>query len=270
MQKTKWVYFSVILLALALGLASFVALAKNDNAKNDKGNKSSQSEKNKTVNLKNYKKPNEAKGETHAQLHKIKTDEVIKNLEIVADSEEAVGNNQVSDEIDEVAAEEDSNQEGTTEAIEELESRNKFKTFLVGTDYKNLGQLRSSLVHNRNEIRKLTRTLNQLQAGESGELTQKQLEILMEERQRIKELILKNEDSFSLLGWVSRFLSGYEETPISEEEEGQITQEVEEALESTEEAENGGVVTEVPVPTSPTIPTTPTDPNVSTTSPITP
>lgn len=232
-QKAKLSYLAVIALALAFGFASLAAIAKNDNAKSEKSNKSSQSEKskNKSANLKNFEKPDKTKGQTNAQIHKEKIKEVVENLEQVAAQEETAGNGEVSNQVEQVADSQDQTQEETTEAIEEVESRGKIKTFLIGTDYKNLGQLRSNLVHNRNQIRQLTRTMNQLQNNGDSTLLQQQLEVLMQERERIKEVITNNEDSFSLFGWVSRFLANYEQTPISKQEESDLTEEVESAIE---------------------------------------
>lgn len=250
-QKTRLSYLVVIVLSLAMSLASLVAVAKNDNGNNNKSNKTSQSQgKSKSVNLKNFEKPDKAKGETNAQLHKKKTDEVIQNLEEAASSEESTGNTGAGNQIKQVVQEQEQTQEQTIDAIERVEKRGKIKTFLVGTDYKNLGQLRSTLVHNRNQIRKLTQTINQVQNGGDTTLLQEQLATLMLERERIKAIITANESTFSLFGWVSRFLANYEQTPINEQEETQLTNEVEDAIDnaSTENQETDDTTTPVTAP----------------------
>jgi hypothetical protein len=232
-QKTKIAYLVVIVLSLAMGLTSLVAVAKNSNSKSNSSSKSSHSQgKSQSVNLKNYEKADKAKGTTNAQLHKKKTDEVVENLEQVVTTEESAGNTEISDQIEQVAQEQEQVQEQTTEAIEKIENRGKVKTFLVGTDYKNLGQLRSELVHNRNQIRKLTQALNQAPVGTDTALIEAQLATLMQERERIKTIITNNESSFSLFGWVLRFLTNYEMTPINEQEEDDLTEEVEDAIDN--------------------------------------
>jgi hypothetical protein len=247
-QRTKISYLVVIILSLVVGLASLAAVAKSDNAKSNNSNKSSQSQgKNKTANLKNYEKPDKAKGTTNSQLHQKKTEEVVQNLEQVATQEESSGNTQISNKIEQVAQEQDQTQEQTSAAIEGVEKRGKIKTFLVGTDYKNLGQLRSSLVHNRNQIRKLTQTISQVQNGGDVTLLQEQLTTLMQERERIKAVITANESSFSLFGWVTRFLANYEQKPIDEQEEGALTEEVEGAIEDVDNTGNVDTTT----PTTP-------------------
>jgi len=259
-QKTKISYLAVIVLSLALGLASFSAVAKsdnakNDNAKNDKSSKVSQSQtvaNDKSANLKNFAKPDTTKGETNAQIHKEKNEKVVKELEKVATQEKSAGNTEISNQIEQVVQEQEQIQEQAMEAISEVEDRGKVKTFLLGTDYKNLGQLRSNLVQNRNQIRKLTQTMSQVQNEGEQTLLQAQLETLMQERERIKTVITTNESGFSLFGWVSRFLTNYEQTPINEAEEDELVEEVEEAIEVA--VENQEVAQPI-VPAETTVPT---------------
>ena len=169
---------------------------------------------------------------------------------------ENTGNTKISNQIEAVVAVQQQTQTETVAAIEEVETRGKVKTFLVGTDYKNLGQLRSSLVHNRNEIRQLTQTLTQTQTPENQALIEAQLATLMQERERIKTVITNNETSFSLFGWVSRFLFNYEQTPINEEEETQLTEDVKDAIDEAATPDTTTPTTETPVTTKPTTETT--------------
>ncbi|OGI27945.1 MAG: hypothetical protein A2359_00205 [Candidatus Moranbacteria bacterium RIFOXYB1_FULL_43_19] len=235
-QRAKLLSAAALVIALALGFSALAASKSNNSGGNSgksKSNKSSQSAgKAKTkATIKSYEKADKTVGRTNAQIHKEKTQAVIRNLEQVATEEESAGNTEISTEVEQVAAGEEQVQEPTTEAIEQVEKRGKLKTLLFGTDYKNLGQLRSNLVHNRNQIRKLTRTMAQIQAT-GGDVTalQTQLTTLMQERERIKEVITANETSFSLLGWVMKFLTGYDQTPINEADEEQLTEEVAEAI----------------------------------------
>jgi hypothetical protein len=244
-QKSKSI--AVVILALALGFGVTAAFAKNGNGKSDQ-----EKNKAKPVNIKNFEKPDKAKGETNAQVHREKTEEVVQNLEQVVTQEEAAGNSEISGQIGQVVKEQEQTQEQTAEAIEQVEKRGKVKTFLVGTDYKNLGQLRSSLVHNRNDIRKLTQALAQVQGGENTVLLQGQIADLMLERERIKSIIQTNESSFSLFGWVSRFLNNYEQTPVNDKDEADLVEEVEDAVNTVPPVENQDTADET-APTSTTV-----------------
>ncbi len=254
-QKTKLAYLFVIVLSVKFGYVSLVAVAKSENAKTQSQDKS-QVAKSKTVNLKNFEKADQAKGTTNAKIHEEKTGKVVEVLEQVAAQEETAGNTEVSEQVEQVAETQDQAQEETVDAIEQVETRGKVKTFLVGTDYKNLGQLRSSLVHNRNEIRQLTQSLTQTQTPENQALIEAQLATLMQERERIKTVIMTNESSFSLFGWVSRFLFNYEQTPINETEEAELTDEVEEAIDEAATLDTTTPATETPATTTPATETT--------------
>jgi hypothetical protein len=114
--------------------------------------------------------------------------------------------------------------------MKKIENQNGFKKFLIGTDYKNLGQLRSSLAHNENQVRQLTQISEELEEGEEKEAIKEQLMTMMQERERIKSIITENEEGFSLLGWVFRLMNGYPQDSIDENEEIELEQEVAEAL----------------------------------------
>jgi len=258
-QKIKPMYLFVISFFLLAGFASMAAIAKNDNDKNgsDKSNKeekTSQSEEakgDKVINLKDYKKADVTKGETNAKVHKEKTTEVIENLEKIQVQKEIVEaedatrvevKNKAKKQIAEVMVEQESSQEEVSTAIEEVENNGNLRKFIFGPDYKNLGQLRSELVQNRNQIRKLTQAIETLKInGEDTASLELQLQTLTQERERIKNIITTNQDGFSLFGWVSRFLNNYEKSPVDEKEEEELENEVETVLgETGDSQENTG------------------------------
>ena len=301
-QKTMPAYLFVVSLFLVAGFASMVAVAKNDNAGNDnakseKTEKASQTEKSsqakKTVtkaNLKNYEKPDTAKGETNATVHKEKSTEIAKNLkkataqvETATETQEQVTNlgtetavtEEVSAEIktkakkriQEIAAEQITTQTQTAEAIDEVEEDGAVKKFFFGPDYKNLGQLRSALVQNRNQIRKLNQAIGLLNGASSPELNN-QLTLLTQEEARLKEIIVNNQETFSLLGWAFKFMNGYQETPVTEAEEDSLIDQVAETVtDTTTGTENTTPTTDTTTPTTDTTttPDTTTDTTTLTT-----
>jgi len=205
-------HLPIVILALALGILAYFGylgtgitgdgvsvLGSNSN----KGGNSSNSNKNKkaveTVNSKKYKE---------------NTANVVNTLEKVSKTEEEIGNIETSQEIQEVADTQDENDEDIADAISEVESRPKWKTLLIGSDYKNLGQLRSSLVHVTNDIRKLTNNTDEVIDPASQTLLQAQIKLLTEERNRIIDVVVDNKESFSLLGWVVKLFSGNTVPPI--------------------------------------------------------
>ena len=171
-------------------------------------------------NLKSVKNGADVFTETTAAEHKKVIGKVIKEIKRVAETEGAGGNDEVGEELTSIAEEQEETIDETAEAIEEVANEPKWKVFLVGTDYKNLGQLRSTLAKNTNTIRKLTRTVEKLTTDGGDETIQANLDLLNAEREKIVSVIKASESQFSLLGWVSRLLSGYTSTPVDEGSDG--------------------------------------------------
>lgn len=150
-----------------------------------------------------------------AHVEKVKT--VIANLEEVALVEEEVGNDGVSEEITEAAEGIETEVVDSVEPIDAIEERPAWKNFLLGPSYKNLGQLRSSLVHSDNGIRKITKNMARVEGAESDTALQAQLGELNRERDRIVSFIKEQEQNFSLFGWLSKLINGYESDPTEVE-----------------------------------------------------
>ncbi|GEM_PF-3184660 len=83
-----------------------------------------------------------------------------------------------------------------------VETRNKIKMFLIGTDYKNLGALRSELVHTRNRLEQLKRLMEQVENEEDRLQLQNQIQETEREQKRIRDFIKEQEGKFSLFGWL--------------------------------------------------------------------
>jgi len=71
-----------------------------------------------------------------SQKHKSKVTNVVQELREIAGKDQVVG-----EEIRVVAQEQEQSNERAIKAIENIETRGGFKTFLIGTDYKNIGAL---------------------------------------------------------------------------------------------------------------------------------
>lgn len=238
--------FLPLLVAAVSVLTISSAFAKQDNSAS-KSQKSDKAVAVKTEKFKNFEKAGQ--GKTNAQIFTEKAESVSANLKMVAEEKKTkvmtraeekkpanVGNGNVSamtmqaeeeavEDLEKVAEEIDESSDETAIAINEVEKTNKFKKLLVGSDYKNLGQLRSSLVRNRNQIRNLTRLAENVTDESEKAAIEEQLTVLMQERERIKTVVSDNESGFSILGWVFKFLSGYDNTPIEETVEEQALEE---------------------------------------------
>lgn len=253
--------FPVVLAIVSLTLSVSFAFAKNSKGADNNGNENNaskeeksnfgQSKKETADNSLNEKTKNQ--GESieirNEETRKIKTGdelnfgngdgmEIEKNiskklrdgLEAIAATEEAAGNTQTSKRLRTMINQRTQEEERTETAINKIENRGKIRSFLFGTDYKNLGELRSAMVQNRNQIRKLIQMMGQVQSGESESAIKAQIAILLQERINLKSIIQSAEDQSSLFGWMLKIVNGYE-NGIYEEEEHELEQEVKDMVE---------------------------------------
>ncbi len=113
----------------------------------------------------------------------------------------------IGEELKMIAKEQEESKEKVAEAIEMIESRNWLKTFLIGTDYKNLGKMRSELVTTENHINRLTKAEERAKDPEVKAELQEQRTILESTMEKVESFIKENEDKFSVFGWVVKMIN---------------------------------------------------------------
>lgn len=111
---------------------------------------------------------------------------------------------EVGQQVRVIAQQQSSSEATTTAAIEKIQSRSKIKTFLIGSDYKNLGALRSEMVQTRNRIEQLNRVL---QSASNMTEVQAQIQTLEQEQIKLNNFIKEQEDKFSLFGWLVKIFN---------------------------------------------------------------
>jgi hypothetical protein len=141
-------------------------------------------------------------GQENADAHRSVVSSFVKVLLNVAKNEETSGQNTIGSQVRTIAMQQNVAEATTVTAMETVETRNPFKTFLFGADYKNLGQLRSEMVHTRNRIKQLTRLMGSVQDETAKTALQDQITSLQTEQTNINTFITDNQDKFSLFGWV--------------------------------------------------------------------
>ncbi len=105
-----------------------------------------------------------------------------------------------------IAREQNDSEATTTEKIEKIQSRNKIKTFLIGSDYKNIGALRSEIVQTRNRIDQLNKVIQNATNTTKAEI-QTQIQTLEQEQIKIEDFIKEQEGKFSLFGWLVKMFN---------------------------------------------------------------
>lgn len=138
-----------------------------------------------------------------AQKHRSEAAEFVLNLLHVAEREPG----RIGEQVRVIAREQNEATEKIAEKLDRVEKRNKIKTFFAGSDYKNLGQLRSEMVHVRNRLEKLNRLMENMEEGADKTEIQNQIKAMEQERTRIENFIKTNEDKFSLFGWFARLFN---------------------------------------------------------------
>ena len=85
--------------------------------------------------------------------------------------------------------------------MDEVDSVGEFRQLFLGTDYKNLGVLRSELVKTQNAIERLTKAIERATDVNIKADLQKQIDALKATLTKAEQFAKDHEDKFSLLGW---------------------------------------------------------------------
>lgn len=107
----------------------------------------------------------------------------------------------ISEKVKEVTKETDDSKEKIFEATKKVEERGGFKTFLIGSDYKNIGVIRSELARARNTLEKLQKISDGINDTTIKADLAEQSKAIQSEIDTIEGFVNKNESRFSLFGW---------------------------------------------------------------------
>jgi predicted small metal-binding protein len=134
--------------------------------------------------------------------HKSAVTKFVESLEKIADKDKKVG-----EQIREIAKEQHVLDESVTDAIDKVKSRSKIKTLLLGTDYKNIGKIRSESVKTDQRIVKLETLVNQAATSEIKDTLNKEIQAIKDEQLKLDNFIKMNEQTFSLFGWLAKMFA---------------------------------------------------------------
>lgn len=112
-------------------------------------------------------------------------------------------NHDLGEEVRNVAKEQNDNKDKTAEAINQVKNRNALMTLLIGADFKNLGELRSSIVTTDNHINRLNEIKSKASSTpEVQSALGKEVQTLNAEKERLNNIVKDNESKFSMFGWL--------------------------------------------------------------------
>ena len=136
------------------------------------------------------------------EQHRNRVSEIVQELNKVADKD-----NKIGDEVKVVAQEEKDISEKVKEKMDKVEKRGGFKTFLIGSDYKNLGALRSDLVTTKNHIERLNKALERANSSTTQTELEAQIKDLTDTQTKAEAFAKSMEGKFSLFGWLLRMFN---------------------------------------------------------------
>lgn len=141
------------------------------------------------------KNANKQTGQVNAEAHRSAVANFVQTLLKTASTTKGG----IGEQVRIIAREQNEASTTTEEALKKIQTRSKIKTFLIGSDYKNLGALRSFMVQTRNRLDQLNRVMDK--ATTTPEI-QTQIQALEQEQIKIESFIKTQESKFSLFGWL--------------------------------------------------------------------
>lgn len=139
------------------------------------------------------------KGKDISSEHRSTVAAFVQSLLRVANRDGGIGA-----EVRAVAQSQNESASTTAEAIAKVESRNRFMSFLFGTDWKNVGTLRSELARADADVDRLEAALAEATDASVKADLQMQITALKAQQEKIETFVEAHEKSFSLLGWFTK------------------------------------------------------------------
>jgi len=134
--------------------------------------------------------------------HKSNVAMLVQSLLSVANREGGIG-----DEVRVIARSQNDSASTSAEAITKINNRGGFETFLVGTDYTSIGQLRSEIVTTQNNIDALNKLMLQTTNAADKATLAAQIQVLEATQAQLNLFVDAHENSFSLFGWLAKMFA---------------------------------------------------------------
>lgn len=135
-------------------------------------------------------------GQITSLEHRSTVASFVQSLLEVADREGGIGA-----EVREIAKTQNDSATTTTSAMVKVEDRGSFRTFLLGSDYKNLGVIRSELATTSNNIARLKSILDKTTNTADRVELNTQIQALEANQVKVDAYVNEHEGTFSLFGW---------------------------------------------------------------------
>ncbi len=135
-------------------------------------------------------------GKFTSEEHRSAVASFVESLLNVADREGGIG-----EQVREIAKEQNDSATTTASAMEKVEERGSLRIFFFGSDYKNLGVIRSELATTTNNISRLKSLLDKTTNTADKVELNAQIQVLEDEQVKVNVYVSTHENIFSLFGW---------------------------------------------------------------------
>lgn len=132
----------------------------------------------------------------NSESHRSVVASFVQNLLKVADRESGIGA-----EVRVIAKEQNDSSTTTVEAMSKIEKRSSLKTLLLGSDYKNLGVIRSELAKTSNQIERLKALIAKVTNVSDRVALEAEVKVLEESQLKTEAFVEAHENTFSFFGW---------------------------------------------------------------------
>lgn len=145
------------------------------------------------------KEKNDDNKNSVGESHRSAVATFVQNLLKVADRDPGIG-----EQVRVVAQAQNDSAKKAVDAMKKVEGRGGFKTFFIGSDYKNIGIVRSEMVTTLNQIEQLKKLAGEAYANADKASIEAQIVALEAEQAKLESFLKSKESKFSLFGWLFR------------------------------------------------------------------
>ncbi|MCX6781018.1 MAG: hypothetical protein NT003_02800 [Candidatus Magasanikbacteria bacterium] len=142
------------------------------------------------------------KGQFTSEEHRSSVANFVQSLLKVADREDGIG-----EEVRVIAQQQNDSSATSTAAMAKVESRGRIHTFILGTDFKSLGDLRSEMTTTQNHIDQLKKLESKMKTKVDKDELTKQISSLEDSQVKVNAFVTTHENKFSLFGWFVKLFS---------------------------------------------------------------
>lgn len=150
-------------------------------------------------NARPYKEEREMKEMGQEEMHRSVVASFVQTLLDAADRMDGA-----SGEVRAIAQEQVTSSEKVVEAVKNTKKRGWVKTMLIGSDYKNLGAIRSEMMTTENRMERLIRETERIVLPADRMAIMEEIQLIRDEQTKLKTFVEANESKFSLFGWAAR------------------------------------------------------------------